>query len=147
MTFYSGDLPWDPDKMYDQQTWGTSICSEPEGVTIARQEMLFFSDHADKRELAPDQLLSLYSVLRAYTDADRLTVLFALYQLTRHDFDSFVSMENIVRAAGLDERTIRDAFLHLPVHCKRLEDSSIGYRIEASNMHLPALLMLFMPFY
>ncbi|MFD1909841.1 hypothetical protein ACFTAO_02085 [Paenibacillus rhizoplanae] len=30
---------------------------------------------------------------------------------------------------------------------KRLEDSSIGYRIEASNMHLPALLMLFMPFY
>ncbi|WP_339222205.1 hypothetical protein [Paenibacillus sp. FSL H8-0332] len=104
MTFYSGNLPWDPDKTYDQQTWGTSICSEPEGVTIARQEMLFF-------------------------------------------FDSFVSMENIVRAAGLDERTIRDAFLHLPVHCKRLEDSSIGYRIEASNMHLPALLMLFMPFY
>ncbi len=109
--------------------------------------MLFFSSHAGKRELAPDHLLSLYSVLRAYADADRLTVLFALYELTRHDFDCFVTMENIVAAAGLDERTIRDALHHLPVHCKKLEDSSIGYRIEASNMHLPALLMLFMPFH
>ncbi|MEK3899251.1 helix-turn-helix domain-containing protein [Paenibacillus sp. FSL R7-0179] len=142
---YKGYLPWDPDKTYDQRTWGTSICSEPEGVTIARQGMLFFSDHADKRELEPDQLLSLYGVLRAYADADRLTVLFGLYELTRHDFDCFVNMENIVGATGLDERIIRDAFLHLPVHCKRLEDSSIGYRIEASNMHLPALLMLFLP--
>ncbi|WP_340021239.1 helix-turn-helix transcriptional regulator [Paenibacillus sp. FSL K6-1096] len=144
---YKDYLPWDPDKTYDQKAWGTSICSEPEGVTIARQGMLFFSDLVDKRELAPDHLLSLYSVLRAYADADRLTVLFALYELTRHDFDCFVSMENLVSAAGLDERVIREAFQHLPVHSKRLENSSIVYRIEASNMHLPALLMLIIPLY
>lgn len=144
---YKGYLPWDPDRTHDHKAWGTSICSEPEGVTLAKQGMLFFSDHTDIREPAPDRLLSLSGAIQAYADADRLTVFFALYELTRHDFDLFVPMEMIVVAAGLDDRTVQEAFGQLPIDRNRLDDGSIGYRIEASNMHLPALLTLFMPSY
>lgn len=140
---YKGYLPWDPDKSHDQRTWGTSIRSEPEGITIAKQGMLFFADLAHQQELSPDDLMSLWSEIQKFADVDRLTVFFALYQLTRQDYELFVPVEDIVRQAGVDEKIVREAFKHLPIHQKRLENSSMGYRIEASNMHLPALLSLF----
>jgi transcriptional regulator with XRE-family HTH domain len=140
---YKGYLPWDPDKSHDQKTWGTSICSEPEGVTVAKQGMLFFSDLTDQWELSPDDLLSLWGEIQKFADVDRLTVFFALYELTRQNYDWFVPMESIVKKAELDEKTVREAFNHLPIHHKRLDDGSMGYRIEASHMHLPPLLTLF----
>lgn len=140
---YKGYLPWDPDQSHELKAWGTSICSEPEGVTIAKHGMLFFADLADKRELSPDELLNLWSEIQKFADVDRLTVFIALHQLMKQDYDLFMPMEDIVRQAGVDEKIVREALQHLPIHQKRLEDGSMGYRIEASNMHLPPLLALF----
>jgi len=97
-----------------------------------------------QRALSPEDILNLWSEVQKYADADRLTVLFALYELTRWDFDLFVGIDKIVDKAGLDEKVVREAFKHMPIHHKRLEDGSIGYRIEGSNMHIPSMLTLFM---
>lgn len=140
---YKAYLPWDTNKALNPGTWGTSICSEPEGVTVAKQGMIFLSNQKIQQNLLPEDILNLWSEVQKYADVDRLTVFFALYELTRWDFDLFVGIEEIVDKAGLDEKVVHEAFKHMPIHHKRLDDGSIGYRIEGSNMHIPSLLTLF----
>jgi hypothetical protein len=43
----------------------------------------------------------------------------------------------------MSEEKVMECFKWLPIHHKRMEDGSMGYRIEGSNMYIPTLLMLF----
>ena len=140
---YKGYLPWKANKSLSPEEWGSSICAEPEGVTIAKRGVALFSNQKMQRELSPDDIMSIWGEIQKYADVDRLTVFFALYELTRYDFDFFASIEEVAQKSGLDENIVRETFKWMPIHHKRLDDSSIGYRIEGSNMHVPTLLSLF----
>ncbi|MCL1795116.1 MAG: helix-turn-helix domain-containing protein [Oscillospiraceae bacterium] len=140
---YKAYLPWDAAKALNPETWGRSACSEPEGVTIAQRGVVLLSDQRIRFEISPDDIMGLWSEIQKYADIDRLTVFFALYELTRRDFDLFVGIQEIGDKAKMSEEKIREIFKRLPIHHKRLDDGSIGYRIEGSNMHIPTLLTLF----
>ena len=141
---YKSYLPWDANKALSPETWGSSICSEPEGVTVAKRGVVLLTNQNIQHELSPDDILGLWSEIQKYADVDRLTVFFALHELTRKDFDLFVGIHEVAEKSGLDENTVREAFKRMPIHQKRLGDGGIGYRIEGSNTHIPTLLSLFM---
>ena len=141
---YRKYIPWDSNKSLSPETWGSSACSEPEGVTVAKRGVVMIANQIIQHELSPDDILGLWSELQKYADVDRLTVFIALHELTRIDFDLFVGIDKVVEKSGLSENTVSEAFKHLPIHHKRLDNGGIGYRIEGSNMHIPALLRLFM---
>ncbi|MDR0905863.1 MAG: helix-turn-helix domain-containing protein [Oscillospiraceae bacterium] len=146
---YKNSLPWNVNKTRktddDFYKWGTSICSEPEGVTVHKGNTVLISSQKQDRELMGNDVMSLCSAIDKYADFDRLVVFFALYELTRRDFDLFVGADKIGEKCKFSEDKILEIFKWLPIHHKQLDDGSFGYRIEGSNMHLPALLSLFLP--
>ena len=139
---YKGYIPWDTNKSLSPETWGSSNCNEPEGVTVAKRGVVLFSDQKIRCEVSPDDIMQIWQIQK-YADVDRLTVFFALYELTRRDFDLFVGIQEISDKAKISEEKVIEIFKWLPIHHKRLDDGSIGYRIEGSNMHIPTLLSLF----
>ena len=104
---------------------------------------VFIASHKHHREPESNEFTAIGNEVQKYADVDRLIVFFALYELTRDDFDLFVSIQDIADKSKMSEEKIQEAFKWLPIHHKRLDDGSFGYRIEGSNMHIPALLLLF----
>ena len=147
---YKGYLPWDANKERksdeDYYKWGSSGCSEPEGVTVMKRSTVLIAGHKHHRETESNDFMAIVSELQKYADLDRLIVFFALYELTRENFDLFVGIQDVADKAKMNEEKIREAFKWLPIHHKRLDDGGFGYRIEGSNMHIPALLLLFKHF-
>ncbi|MDR0916924.1 MAG: helix-turn-helix domain-containing protein [Oscillospiraceae bacterium] len=144
---YKGYLPWDTDKARvtddDFYRWGTSICSEPEGVTVHKGNAILVSSQKRAREKESNEIMDIWCEIDRYADVDRLIVLFALYELTRRDFDLFVGADAIGEKCGFSVEKVREIFKHLPVQHKQLDNGGFGYRIEGSNMHVPTLLSLF----
>lgn len=140
---YKGYLPWNMNKPLSPETWGSSACIEPEGVTVAKRGVVLLSDQKIRGGISTDDILGLWSEIQKYADVDRLTVFFALYELTRRNFDLFVGIDEIIKKSGLEENIVREAIKRMPIHQKRMDNGSIGYRIEGSNMHIPTLLTLF----
>lgn len=105
---------------------------------------VLISSNKHHHETDSNELMEIWSELQKYADIERLIVFFALYELTRKRFDLFVSSSDIAEKASISEEKVKEAFKRLPIHHKRLDDGSFGYRIEGSNMHIPALLLLFL---
>jgi transcriptional regulator with XRE-family HTH domain len=145
---YKDYLPWDAGKERksdkDYYKWGSSVCSEPEGVTVMKGNSVLLVSDKYHRQTEPNEITAIWSEIQKYADIDRLTVFFALYELTREDFNLFVGIDSIAEKAKINEEKVHEAFKWLPIHRKRLDDGSFGYRIEGSNMHIPALLRLFL---
>ena len=144
---YKGYLPWDANKERksdeDYYKWGSSVCSEPEGVTVLKGSTVLIASHKYHKETESNEFMAIWSEVQKYADVDRLIVFFALYELTRVNFDLFVSIQEVADKSKMSEEKIQEAFKWLPIHHKRLDDGRFGYRIEGSNMHIPALLLLF----
>jgi transcriptional regulator with XRE-family HTH domain len=144
---YKDYLPWDINKERktdeDFYKWGSSVCSEPDGVTIMKDNTVLVSSTKHHRETDPNNFMAIWSEIQKYADVDRLIVFFALYELTRKNFDIFVGIQEVCDKAKMSEEKVTEIFKWLPIHHKRLDDGSYGYRIEGSNMHIPALLLLF----
>jgi len=144
---YKDYLPWDADKVRksdeDYYKWGFSACSEPEGATIMQGATILVSSRKHHKETESDELMAIWGETQKYADIDRLAVFFALYELTCQNFDLFVGIQEVADKAKMGEEKVREAFKWLPIHQKRMDDGSFGYRIEGSNMHIPALLSLF----
>ena len=144
---YKGYIPWDADRERqfddDYYKWGSSVCVEPEGTTVMKGSTVLLASHRHRRETEPNDFMAIWAELQKYADVERLMVFFALYELTRENFDLFVGIQDVADKAKMGEDKVREAFNRLPIHNKRMEDGSFGYRIEGSNMHLPALLSLF----
>lgn len=143
---YKAYIPWDADKIRssdkDFYKWGFSACSEPEGTSVMKDNTVLISSHKYHQETDPNELMAVCSEIQKYSDIDRLTAFLTLYELTRKNLDLFVNIKDISEKSKMSEDKIREAFKWLPIHHKRLDDGSFGYRIEGSNMHIPVILML-----
>lgn len=141
---YKKEIPW-KEKDYsigEVEFWGESVCSEPEGSTIRKNNSVFFS--LGKGYLPPDgsQLRELMLTLEQFTDMHVLKVIYALYELTVKDFDLYVTIDQIADAAHLRGEEAEEALKKVPVTVKE-EDGRFLYKLEGSFWHVPSLLSLF----
>ena len=135
-------LPWYANKMLCQPQWGNSICSEKEGITIIKHGVVLFFSHDMQSDLTPEEIHVIWSEFKHYSNKDNITVLFGLYELTRHDFNLFVDSSEIATKVRLDEAVVLGTLKNIPTKQKQLASGSVGYRFEEMNMHIPALFSL-----
>lgn len=140
---YKQQVPWQSRDYStdDVADWGLSVCSEPEGCTVRKQNSICFT--LSEKSTAPNniQLHRLSQKLSRYSELDALKVLFALYSLTLYDFDLYVSAGEIAEAARLPVKLTEGILSSLPLTLKD-EDGALMYRLDGANSYLPSILML-----
>lgn len=140
---YKQQVPWQSRdySTNDVAEWGLSVCSEPEGCTVRKQNSICFT--LSEKSTAPNniQLHRLSQKLSRLSEPDTLKVLFALYSLTQQDFDLYVTAAEIAEAARLPVSLTESILSSLPLTLKE-EDRALMYRLDGANSYLPSLLML-----
>lgn len=143
---YKGYIPWDTEKNHGLEAlphkWGFSACSEPEGNTVYSGNGIFIADGMSYQPPSQSKLLDLYISLERLADRTVLKVLYTLYDMTVHDFDVYVTIEDIAAKANLLEIDVKKALEKIPVSIKVNENDNLLYRIEGAFMHIPSLLLL-----
>lgn len=140
---YKQQIPWQSRDYStdDVADWGLSVCSEPEGCTVRKQNSICFT--LSEKSTAPNniQLHRLSQKLSRLSEPDTLKVLFALYSLTQQDFDLYVTAAEIAEAARLPVNLTENLLNSLPLTLKE-EDGALMYRLDGANSYLPSILML-----
>ena len=140
---YKQQVPWQSRDYStdDVAEWGLSVCSEPEGCTVRKQNTICFT--LSEKSTAPNniQLHRLSQKLSRLSEPDTLKVLFALYNLTQQDFDLYVTAAEIAEAARLPVNLTENLLNSLPLTLKE-ENGELMYRLDGANSYLPSLLML-----
>ena len=140
---YKQQVPWQSRDYStdDVADWGLSVCSEPEGCTVRKQNSICFT--LSEKSTAPNniQLHRLSQKLSRLSEPDTLKVLFALYSLTQQDFDLYVTAAEIAEAARLPVNQTENLLNSLPLTLKE-ENGELMYRLDGANSYLPSLLML-----
>lgn len=140
-------VPWD-EKDYvggNISDWGLSVCSEPEGSTGRMTDSVFFSLGKAFQTPNISQLYELSLAMERFSDLRVLKTMYALYELTIHDFDLFVSLEDIAARAQLSPEEAKQALEKLPLAVKE-EKGELRYRLEGSFCYMPALLTFLLKF-
>ena len=140
---YKQQVPWQSRDYStdDVAEWGLSVCSEPEGCTVRKQNSICFT--LSEKSTAPNniQLHRLSQKLSRLSEPDTLKVLFALYSLTQQDFDLYVTAAEIAEAARLPVNLTENLLNSLPLTLKE-KNGELMYRLDGANSYLPSLLML-----
>lgn len=140
---YKQQVPWQSRDYStdDVAEWGLSVCSEPEGCTVRKQNSICFT--LSEKSTAPNniQLHRLSQKLSRLSEPDTLKVLFALYSLTQQDFDLYVTAAEIAEAARLPVNLTENLLNSLPLTLKE-ENGELMYRLDGANSYLPSILML-----
>ena len=144
---YKKYIPWQ-EKDYSADnisSWGLSICSEPEGSTGRMADSVFFS--LGKTFQAPNisQLYELSINLERFSDIRVLKTMYALYELTREDFDLYVALEDVATMAKLSPEEAKQALEKLPLTVKE-DAGELLYRLDGAFCHMPALLTFLLKF-
>ena len=144
---YKKFIPWQ-EKNYSTDvisSWGLSICSEPEGSTGRMAESVFFSLGKAFQSPNISQLYELSLAMARFSDLNVLKTMYALHELTIHDFDFYVSLEDIASQADLPMVETKQALEKLPLTVKE-ESGKLLYRLDGAFCHMPALLTFLFKF-
>ncbi len=144
---YKKFTPW-REKDYSTDTistWGLSVCSEPEGSTGRMADSVFFSLGKAFQTPNISQLYELSQYMERFSDLRVLKTMYALYALTIHDFDLFVSLEEIADGAHMQTEVVRQELEKLPLTIKE-ENGELRYRLDGSFCHVPPLLTFLFKF-
>lgn len=143
---YRRSVPWDTGKNYalteELHKWGFSVCSLPEGNTARAANAMFIACGSAYRTPTLSEQRDVLLSLERLCYKNVLLVLYALYALTAEDFDLYVPLSEIARAARLSESETDAALGGLPVTVREDESGNALYRLEGSYMHIPSLLLL-----
>lgn len=142
---YKGYIPWDTAKNFGLEDiphkWGSSACSEPEGCTLYSGNGIFIADTVSYAPPTPAQIHDLYLAIERLADKAALKTLYALYELTMHDFDIYVPASDIAAKAKLTQEETEKAIERIPVIIKE-DNGQTLYRIDGPFMHVPPLLLM-----
>ncbi len=146
---YRKPVPWEAEASFEKtvadaepRKWGTSITSLPNGSTVYSGSGLFFGYANTWQDPSPAELHRLSSALRRLANPEVLLVLYALYSMTRQDFDRYVTLEEIAGRTEMPLDRTRDILDALPLTISRYSDGAFCYRLEGAYMYLPTLLSL-----
>lgn len=144
---YKKFIPWQEKNysMDDISSWGLSICSEPEGSTGRISDSVFFSLGKAFQTPNISQLYELSLAMERFSNLNVLKTIYALYELTIHDFDFYVSLADVSSKAQLPSGETKQALEKLPLTVKE-ENGELLYRLDGSFYHMPALLTFLFKF-
>lgn len=91
------------------------------------------------------QLYELSIAMERFSNLNVLKSMYALYELTIHDFDLFVSLEAISSKAGLPSEETKQTLEKLPLTVIE-ENGELLYRPKGSFCHMPPLLTFLFKF-
>lgn len=142
---YKDYCPWNTDLNHGLEEhpykWGLSACSEPEGNTVYAGNGIFIANGETYQSPTSAQLRDLYTMLKNLTNQNVLKAMYALYEITVRDFDTYVSLSDITAKTGLTEAETLDALEDLPLSIKE-DYGNLLYRMEGAFMHVPPLLLM-----
>jgi len=144
---YKKFIPWQK-KDYSTDNifnWGLSVCSEPEGSTGRMADSVFFSLGKAFQTPNISQLYELSLNMERFSDLSVLKTMYALYELTIHDFDLFIALEDIASRANLQTEETKLALEKLPLAVKE-DNGNLLYRLDGAFSHIPALLTFLFKF-
>lgn len=144
---YKKFIPWQEKNysMDDISSWGLSICSEPEGSTGRISDSVFFSLGKAFQTPNISQLYELSLAMERFSNLNVLKTMYALYELTIHNFDFYVSLADVSSKAQLPSEETKQALEKLPLTVKE-ENGKLLYRLDGSFYHMPALLTFLFKF-
>lgn len=110
---------------------------------MRKDNSVFFS--LGKGYLPPTalQLRNLSLNMQQWNNPCVLRVMYSLYGLTLHDFDQYVSSEEIAQETHLTIDEVESALKQLPVSTKEGNQQFL-YRLHGAFAHIPPLLSFFM---
>lgn len=141
---YKNPLPWkEMDCFIDPVSLeGCSLCSEPDGCTGRKNNVIFFS--LDEGYIAPNhtQMRELTITTEQFSNLNVLKTMFALHGLTVSDFDRYVTADQIAAAAFLKAEEVETALREIPLTVKE-ENGVYMYRLDGAFSYILALLSFF----
>ena len=128
----------------DKGKWGISRINLPEITSYMKHGSVFYSDNKDVT-LTNTKMREISYLLGVFSDIKNLKTLFALYNLTVHNEQSFSSVSEISAESGLAEGIVascleNEIYEYLE---EKKTDSDTLYRIGGMNMHIPPMLSMF----
>lgn len=140
---YKRYLPWE-EKNYSKDAmklWDMSACSEAEGNALRAKDLILYTNNQAWTKPRKFDVHEVEHTLDALTEKNALKVLFALQELTVHDFDHFASISDIAKMAMVSESEAEEILVKLPVTVREDQDEE-SYRIDGGMAWLPSILLL-----
>jgi transcriptional regulator with XRE-family HTH domain len=123
--------------------WGYSCINLPEITTVMRLESVFWSSNKNLRLNNP-RMFEISSILRIFGNLRNLKFFWALYELTVHNENAYITLEEISSKCGLSVSNCKDCAegeLSMFLSQKNLSGETL-YRIQGMYMQLIPLFSL-----
>lgn len=137
---------WDVDDAIEhagRTEWGYSCCNVPEMTTMMRHGAVFFSDNK-KLAIMDTDIQRIVSILKPFNDVKNLRAAVALYQLTVHSEDAYVTISQIADLSGQSSECIQNCFAHdLSPFVMEQDGAESRYRFKGRYMNIIPVLSLF----
>ena len=122
--------------------WGFSSITQPDIVATMKQGSVFFSD--DHKLYDESSIKKISRIMKCVSDRLVLSVLFAIYDLTSMNDNSYASLKQICDITDLSLDTVESiAEESLSQFCIVSKDKS--YRIKGEYMNIPPILSILHP--
>lgn len=122
--------------------WGFSSITQPDIVATMKQGSVFFSD--DHKLYDESSIKKISRIMKCVSDKLVLSVLFAIYDLTSMNDNSYASLKQICDITDLSLDTVESiAEESLSQFCIVSKDKS--YRIKGEYMNIPPILSILHP--
>lgn len=127
----------------EKDAWGYSSYYEPKITTIMRKSSVFFSDNSCKFYSTAD-INKVCGIIKVFSLPDNLKIAAAIYQLTVHNEDIYVSIKEISDKSGISEEKVSELVANeLLEFIDEKEDGKGQYRFKGMYMNIIPILTLF----
>ncbi len=143
---YKDYCPWNTDRNHGLEEhpykWGYSACSEPEGNTVYAGNGIFIASGKTYQSPTITQLKNLCTTLKSFTNKNVLKAMYALYEITIQDFDTYVALSDIAAKTGLTETETLEALENLPLSIKEAGIASNAMPVTIQLLFQPLTVQL-----
>ncbi len=141
---YREDVPWSLEERHGWETtprkWGLSARTEPDGTAVYAGSGIYMSYHATWEMPPMSTLHHIAERLQSIADLSTLRVLYAVFDRTHGDMDSYISAADIADQTHLPLDTVEQALIHIDACACAGPDGTLGYRLDGLCAVLPTLL-------
>lgn len=141
---YRENVPWSLEERHGWETtprkWGLSARTEPDGTAVYAGSGIYMSYHATWEMPPMSTLHHIAERLQSIADLSTLRVLYAVFDRTHGDMDSYISAADIADQTHLPLDTVEQALIHIDACACARPDGTLGYRLDGLRAVLPTLL-------
>lgn len=141
---YRESVPWSLKERHGWETtprkWGLSARTEPDGTAVYAGSGIYMSYHTTWKMPPMSTIHHIVERLRSIADLSTLRVLYAVFDRTYEDMDSYVTAADLAEWTHLPLDTVEKALIDMDACAKTGSAGEIGYRLDGLSAVLPTLL-------